>query len=57
LVAGLGGVEQNEAQQYLKEARNNVKLAILMARKGWSYSQASKKLRQTSGFLRKALVS
>lgn len=57
LVAGLGGIEQNEAQHYLKEARNNVKPAILMARKGWSYSQASKKLRQTSGFLRKALVS
>lgn len=55
LVERLGGAPGKSALAYLKKSRNNVKLAILMARKGYSYSEAQKRIKKASGFLREAL--
>ncbi|MCM8776384.1 MAG: N-acetylmuramic acid 6-phosphate etherase [Candidatus Omnitrophica bacterium] len=55
IIEHLGQVSTSEARRYLKQARGNVKTAILMARKKLSCRRAKKILNQHSGFLRKAL--
>lgn len=55
LISHLGGVDSPKAENYLLKARKNTKAAILMARKGWDYPTALKKLKQSRGFLEKAL--
>lgn len=57
LIERLGEVSPKEALDYFERARKNAKPAILMARKRLNYSQALKKLKSASGFLRKALTS
>lgn len=52
IIEQLGDVSNQEALKCLVRARNNVKLAILMAQNGWGFDQATKKLNQSSGFLR-----
>lgn len=56
LVKNLGGVDTKSAQQCLRRARNQVKLAILMARTGLNYEAASRKLKKASGYLEAALA-
>ena len=51
----LGSVSSSEARSYLEKSKRNVKLAILMAKKGWDLKSASEKLKQKSGFLRDLL--
>ncbi|HAS4357211.1 TPA: N-acetylmuramic acid 6-phosphate etherase, partial [Vibrio cholerae] len=44
-----------EAEALLKESHNNAKLAILMHLTGMNYEQATAKLSQSDGFLRRAM--
>ena len=55
LVETLGQVNAREAEIYFDQARKKVKVAILMARKRLDYAAAVKKLKESSGFLEKAL--
>ena len=55
LISRLGGVDSRKAEAYLTKSRKNVKLAILMAKKNWSYKIAATKLQQAGGFLEKAI--
>jgi N-acetylmuramic acid 6-phosphate etherase len=55
LVKELGRVSESQARALLKQARGQVKPAILMARKKLYYSDAMKQLARAEGFLRKAL--
>lgn len=56
LIERLGKVKSKEAEKLLLEARNQVKVAILMGRKGWKYSTAVSELKKANGFLKKALL-
>ncbi len=51
----LSGTSENKARRFFSQAKGNVKLAILMAKKNLTYSQAKNVLKKTDGFLRKAL--
>lgn len=55
LISRLGEVPEKEAGSYLLRAKKKTKIAILMAKKGWDFSQASAALRKNSGFLKRAL--
>ncbi|HTL47520.1 MAG TPA: N-acetylmuramic acid 6-phosphate etherase [Verrucomicrobiae bacterium] len=55
IIQHLGEVSPREAENCLAESRRNVKVAILMAKKGWDYEQARSRLKETAGFLGKAL--
>ena len=55
LISHLGSISTDEAKDLFLKSRKNVKAAILMARKGWDYSTAIKKLKQSGGFLEKTL--
>ena len=57
IIEKLGNVSSNEAVKYLDRAKNNVKLAILMAKKGYGIEQATRELKQSSGFLRDLIHS
>ncbi len=56
IIRYLGSVPPGNAERYFRKARKNVKLAILMAKKNLDYQEASRKLKENSGFLRKALA-
>lgn len=56
LIEKLGGVSGKEAAVYFEKAKFNAKLAICMARTGWDYKTAFRKLKQNSGFLHKTLA-
>ncbi len=56
LIERLGRVSSKEARDYFERAGRKTKPAILMAKKGLSYPEASEKLKKASGFLRKALA-
>ncbi|PAR34100.1 N-acetylmuramic acid 6-phosphate etherase [Vibrio metoecus] len=47
--------QREEAEALLKESLNNAKLAILMHLTGMNYEQATAKLSQSDGFLRRAM--
>jgi N-acetylmuramic acid 6-phosphate etherase len=47
------GVNYEEASKYFKEAKQNIKVAIIMILLQCSYEEAVKKLKQTNGFVRK----
>ncbi len=47
--------QHEEAEALLKESHNNAKLAILMHLTGMNYEQATAKLSQSDGFLRRAM--
>ncbi|WP_119561043.1 N-acetylmuramic acid 6-phosphate etherase [Vibrio cholerae] len=47
--------QREEAEAQLKESHNNAKLAILMHLTGMNYEQATAKLSQSDGFLRRAM--
>ncbi|EOW9421167.1 N-acetylmuramic acid 6-phosphate etherase [Vibrio cholerae] len=47
--------QREEAEALLKESHNNAKLAILMHLTGMNYEQATAKLSQLDGFLRRAM--
>ncbi|QXC56989.1 N-acetylmuramic acid 6-phosphate etherase [Vibrio mimicus] len=47
--------QREEAEALLKESHNNAKLAILMHLTGMNYEQATAKLSQSNGFLRRAM--
>ncbi|ENM5927361.1 N-acetylmuramic acid 6-phosphate etherase [Vibrio mimicus] len=47
--------QREEAEALLKESHNNAKLAILMHLTGMNYEQATTKLSQSDGFLRRAM--
>ncbi|EKF9172919.1 N-acetylmuramic acid 6-phosphate etherase [Vibrio cholerae] len=47
--------QREEAEELLKESHNNAKLAILMHLTGMNYEQATAKLSQSDGFLRRAM--
>ena len=55
IIQRLGSVPPRKAEICLEDAKRNVKLAILMAKKGWDYPTAAAKLKSSSGFLRHAL--
>lgn len=55
IIKRLGDVPWQDAEIYFRKAKKNVKLAVVMAKKGWDYQKASAKLMGTSGFLQKAL--
>ena len=55
LIRELGQVDEPSARRLLKEARGHVKTAIVMARKGCSYTQAVDHLSRARGFLRELL--
>ncbi len=55
LIQRLGRVSEARAEKLFKEARGHVKIAIVMARKKWSYQEASGALERHDGFLRKVL--
>ncbi|ENM5748702.1 N-acetylmuramic acid 6-phosphate etherase [Vibrio mimicus] len=47
--------QREEAEALLRESHNNAKLAILMHLTGMNYEQATAKLSQSDGFLRRAM--
>ncbi len=51
----LGKIPHGRAESFLTQAGGQVKVAILMARKNLSATQAASALKQSGGFLRKAL--
>jgi len=55
LIREVGRVDEQVALRLLKEARGHAKTAIVMARNGCSYNQATKLLARAKGFLREAL--
>ena len=55
ILGELSGVRGKRAEQLFSDAKGNVKLAILMARKNLSYPEACRALEKTGGSLRKAL--
>ena len=55
ILKDLSGISGEKAEKFFNEARGNVKLAILMARKNLTYSQAVCAIRKSDGFLRRAL--
>jgi N-acetylmuramic acid 6-phosphate etherase len=55
LIEELGGVPGPEAEKIFEASQKHVKVAILMAQKGWDYPAAVRKLRKANGFLQKAL--
>ena len=50
----LSGVSGKKAEKIFNKAKGNVKTAILMAKKNFSYEKARRELERTNGFLRKA---
>ena len=56
IIQEIGSVSNQEAEHYLGRAKKNVKVAIVMAKKKLDYQKASQKLKETSGFLEKALA-
>jgi N-acetylmuramic acid 6-phosphate etherase len=55
IISNLGGVPLRRAKKLLSAARNRVKVAILMARRGLNYEQAVGTLKRASGRLHDAL--
>lgn len=55
IIQRLAEVPEKEAKEYFERAGKNAKVAILMAKKRIPRTQALKRLRQSSGFLRSAL--
>jgi len=55
IIQRLGRVTEADAKRLLRQAHGRAKPAILMARKELTYQQATSKLKETGGFLRKAL--
>ena len=53
----LGGVPPSEAERLFKETGGRVKLAILMAQRGWSLQRASAAIDLAGGFLGRALAT
>lgn len=51
----LTGASSQKVKRLLKDARGNVKTAVLMSKKNMSYGQAAYKLHKAEGFLRRAL--
>ncbi|MCB9800009.1 MAG: N-acetylmuramic acid 6-phosphate etherase [Candidatus Omnitrophica bacterium] len=51
LISHLGRVDPKKAAHYLEKSKRNVKCAIVMARTGMNYSEASRTLKKHSGFL------
>jgi N-acetylmuramic acid 6-phosphate etherase len=49
------GVSNQKARLLLKKAKGEVKIAILISKKNFSYREACRALNESSGFLRKAL--
>jgi N-acetylmuramic acid 6-phosphate etherase len=56
LLQDLTGCSRREAQRLFRKARGHVKVAVVMAQKKLSYSEASKRLSKSDGYLRKALA-
>lgn len=56
IIQQLGEVPAAEAEDYLRLARKNVKLAVLMARKRLDYHTARRRLKKNNGFLGKAIA-
>ncbi|HEV7346448.1 MAG TPA: N-acetylmuramic acid 6-phosphate etherase [Devosia sp.] len=54
ILVDVAGCSPDDAERYLAESRNNVKLAILMALTGMDASQGETALQQADGFLRRA---
>ncbi len=55
VVMTVTGLPYEEAARYVEAAGGSVKVAILMALKGWTREQAEEALRRADGFVRKAL--
>ncbi|HXV27955.1 MAG TPA: N-acetylmuramic acid 6-phosphate etherase [bacterium] len=55
LIEHLGGVSPQDADKHLRLARNQTKLAILMAKKRYDYKTACAKLKSAGGYLQKAI--
>jgi N-acetylmuramic acid 6-phosphate etherase len=55
IVAAVTGVDPDEARELLRQAKWNVKAAIVMKKAGVSYAQATRKLRRADGSIREAL--
>lgn len=53
----LGGVSPKEAERLFAASGKKVKVAILMAQKGWDCKTSVRKLQQSQGFLKKALTA
>jgi N-acetylmuramic acid 6-phosphate etherase len=56
LIEYLGSVPPKDSEKHLLRAKGKVKHAILMAKRNWDYKKASKALKETRGFLAKALL-
>jgi N-acetylmuramic acid 6-phosphate etherase len=54
ILVEVSGCSPEEAESFLAQSNNNVKLAILMALTGMNASDASASLKQADGFLRRA---
>ena len=54
ILVDVAGCSPDDAERYLLESRNNVKLAILMALTGMNASEGESALAQADGFLRRA---
>jgi N-acetylmuramic acid 6-phosphate etherase len=55
LVQQLGGVSERDAEKLFRDAGRRVKPAILMARRGIDYAEATRRLKKVDGFLRRAI--
>ena len=55
LISQLGGVDYEEAGEFLEAAHGNVKAGIVMARRGVGYEEAARLLKENDGFLRKVM--
>ena len=54
ILVDVAGCSPEDAERYLAESRNNVKLAILMALTGMNANEGENALQQADGFLRRA---
>lgn len=57
IIQTITGVTYDKAEQVLSEAHNEVKTAIVMIKADVSYEQASKRLVDANGYVRKAITS
>lgn len=56
IIQSITGVSYDEADQVLKEARNEVKTAIVMIQAKVAYEEASELLARSNGYVRKAIT-
>jgi N-acetylmuramic acid 6-phosphate etherase len=55
IIAHISGIRREQAEVYLRRAKGNVKVAVVMARNGVGYGQARRLLVEKEGLLRRAL--